>query len=552
MDTTRPHPPSRRTGLALAALGLLVLLARGAEATSLLAQGLCPYDEGFALLEGVRLASGELPWRDYDPVYGPLEAALLLPFDGLFGPQLLTLRLLRAMAVAGLAVVAAGCALRLGARAAAWLVPLTVAAHSTELTHPVVLPVFASALAADLAGPSLRRGPLVAAGALAGAALLLRLEFGLLALGALAGALALERLQSREGGAPWPALARAAGWAAAGAAPFAGAWAALALAGGPARVLELARATRASMPFRELPYPLLPPASAALSDVVDHLLVFWLPLAAGALAPAALLWRGVRARRGGGAPAPRLALHLALLLLGLLPYATWRPDASHLFPALCAAVTLSAGALGLLERRHLAPRVSRGLGLALAAAVALGLVARTAGALLERAAALEDGSFVSSRLRGLRGVAISARDEADALALLRAVDALAPAPDAPVFVGNAVLHGHQVVPQHACVFINDAFTYVLLGRPIGVRHHCFVPGITTTEATQRELLADLEARDVRVVVLSLTSYPEEPNRSRERDGARLLDRALVATFEKRAEVPPGGAPRWIVLTRRGR
>ncbi|MCO5167570.1 MAG: hypothetical protein M9894_14580 [Planctomycetes bacterium] len=515
-----PLAAARAWPVALVALATLALLFEGSVS---LAAPVQLYDEGFPLVEAQRLARGERPWRDYDPVYGPLEPALLAPAGG----RLLALRALRALSVAGAAAVAVACALRLGAGAAAPLAALPLLWLAGPLTHPVLLPVLASALALDRGHAGARPGWSAAAGALAGVAGLYRPEFGALALAA-AAATVLAR--------PWlapgaPPRARALAALLAGALPGALAFLIVVVAGDAAGFVEHARAVRAAMPFRALDYPLAPPAGLGPIDLAGHLLLFLAPPLVAVAAPVALARRALLARRGAAPPPRPLELHLVLLLLGLLPYALSRADRSHLLPALAAASPLLAAALG---------GVVRGRGAAALAAVALALpVAGRAGAAAHLAL---EPDLVRSRLPGLEGVLLPRALEEEYEALRRVVDAHA-GPGGAVFVGCAEETPRAIVPQHGRVHANDALLYVVLDRPVGTRHHCFIPGVTTTAATQRRIVDDLARNDVRVVVLAFGTFRDEPNRSREA-GARLLDQALTAGWAPVAELR-----RWVVLAR---
>lgn len=518
--------------------GALVLWLEGAVST---AAPVRAYDEGIALTETLRLAQGELPWRDYDPVYGPLEPALLVPAAWAFGPQLLALRALRGLSAAAAAGVALALARRLGPRdaAAPGLAPaaaLLVLWFAGPLTHPVLLPLLGSALALDRA-----RGPrgLVGCGAVLGAAGLYRPEFGVLAAVAAGLALLARRWLPPDAGEP-PARAtpRASAWVGAGALPFVLAWVALALIAGPARVLEHARVTRAHLPFRALPWPLPPPDAVTGLDLLGHLVLFGLVPLAAVGAVVAFAWRAARAATPAARPTT-LELHLLLLLVGLVPYTTWRPDTAHVLPALAlVSPLLVAAAARALPASSLAHPAAR---LLPAGALALLLLGRSGAAAVAAATGPE---LVLSRQPALGGVLLPAVLEAEYEALRRAVDAHAGGPDAPVFAGCADAVDGHIVPQHGRIHANDALLYPLLGHPVGTRHHCFLPGVTTTEARQRELVDELVRRDVRVVVLALGTWHDEPNRSRE-PGSRHLDRALTERY-----APVADLRRWIVLARR--
>jgi len=86
-------------------------------------------------------------------------------------------------------------------------------------------------------------------------------------------------------------------------------------------------------------------------------------------------------------------------------------------------------------------------------------------------------------------------------------------PGEPVFVGNS---------QHRLVTFNNLSLYYLAQRPGSTRHMQFDPGLTTSEAVQRGMIGELEARHTNVIVLLKGGYVPEPNRS-STPGSSLLD-----------------------------
>ena len=96
---------------------------------------------------------------------------------------------------------------------------------------------------------------------------------------------------------------------------------------------------------------------------------------------------------------------------------------------------------------------------------------------------------------------------------------------APLFVGNR---------RHDLIFINCSMCYFLLRRPSPTRYYNLHPGVATTEAVQREIVAQLEAKRVEWILLwdvSPTGGPLEPRQAR---GATDLDAYLASRYESAA------------------
>jgi hypothetical protein len=87
----------------------------------------------------------------------------------------------------------------------------------------------------------------------------------------------------------------------------------------------------------------------------------------------------------------------------------------------------------------------------------------------------------------------------------------------------------SAVADTSRLFINDAMLYFLVDRPAATRWVEMEPGLTNTEQGQRELIAALESRTVRTVVL-LTLTSNEPNATSRSNGIYLFDDYVRRTF----------------------
>ena len=84
--------------------------------------------------------------------------------------------------------------------------------------------------------------------------------------------------------------------------------------------------------------------------------------------------------------------------------------------------------------------------------------------------------------------------------------------------------------------VNPMLAYSLADRPAGVRDTMYNPGITTTEATQRRMVDDLRANDVRFLLLDArwSGCYETSNQSRI-PGSTLLDAAIAREYRAVAD-----------------
>ena len=127
-----------RAGRDVAPLAWLGLLAGAALISGFtILRGGAEFDEGVVLTAAARVAAGELPYRDFLWPYGPAQPYVLGGWFELFGPSLLSWRVLRVACDAALAVTAFAIVRReapLPLALVAWLVTACVMAQPTSAT----------------------------------------------------------------------------------------------------------------------------------------------------------------------------------------------------------------------------------------------------------------------------------------------------------------------------------------------------------------------------------------------------------------------------------
>jgi len=463
--------------------------------------GINPHDEGLMLQAGERIADGQLPYRDFYANYGPGQYFLIGGLDWLFGPSLLTWRIVRVLLDAGVAVLAYALVRRDAPEPLALGAWLAVAAAMAYPSIPHPNPM---ALALAFGGLLLAERRPALAGALAGLAIVFRLDLGV---AALAGVVLLAWSEQRSAAAARAALT------------------------GVAVALVL----------------MAPVVIAAPGDFWDQTIGFALDEQGLQRLPLPGTWDG------GFEPNKILehyypyvllagaALWLAAAVRGRLPVRLW-----------AAAPLAAAGVLYLLARAdvyHLVPLAAvlpvllataaareRSTAWVVALVLTLGLIA-VQGLDLKRIQVLDPPPLATIDIDVADG-AEAPPAEARALAeLSRYVRLRVPAGD-PVFVAN---------PRFDLVNVGNPLVYVLVGRPNPTRYDVMQPGVVTTAPVQREIVGDLERSRPRLVIrwLSPVADHREDNGAGRSSGVRVLDRYLAREYE-----PARRFGDYLVLTRR--
>jgi hypothetical protein len=480
----------------------VVLFVLGALLSGLsIRWGINPHDEGLMLQAGERIADGQLPYRDFYANYGPGQYFLIGGLDWLFGPSLLTWRIVRVLLDAGVAVLAYALVRRDAPEPLALGAWLAVAA---AMAYPSIPHPNPTALALAFGGLLLAERRPALAGALAGLAIVFRLDLGV---AALAGVMLLAWSERRSAAAARAALTGV----------------------GVALVL------------------MAPVVIAAPGDFWDQTIGFALDEQGLQRLPLPGAWDG------GFEPNKILehyypyvllagaALWLAAAVRGRLPVRLW-----------AAAPLAAAGVLYLLARAdvyHLVPLAAvlpvllataaareRSSAWVVALVLTLGLIA-VQGLDLKRIQLLDPPPLASIDIDVADGVKAPPA-EARALAeLSRYVRSRVP-PGDPVFVAN---------PRFDLVNVGNPLVYVLVGRPNPTRYDVMQPGVVTTAPVQREIVGDLERSRPRLVIrwLSPVADQRQDNGAGRSSGVRVLDRYLAREYE-----PARRFGDYLVLTRR--
>ena len=497
----------------------IALLFGGAAVISgiTLLDAIQPNDEGLMLQAAARIADGQVPYSDFWWFYPPGQPYLLGGLWELFGPSLLTWRIVRVLCDATVAVLVWMLARRGGAgdklALAAWLMAALAMAYPSG-PHP-----FPLTLAFCLGALLLMEDKPALAGVLAGLAAFWRIEFAAyLGLGVLV-AYALrpgprdDRIR--------PALRFSGSAVAVAAVLYLPVIAAAGL--GDSFDLLIRYPIEDFSDYQSLPFPLdydgaLNTSSVGgfFSDSAESLLLFYLPLAlvlglVGSLVALALRFERARWWQ----------LAAAVFAIGMAHYLVTRPDLFHTAPLAVMVAVLGSWAIAeRTDKAHLRP--VRVVGVVLAA---LALAYATAEGLDRRWLELRDDR-VALDLPIADGVRV--REDA-ARTLERTVGDVQrrTRPGEPIYVATR---------RSDLVTAGAPLLYILADRPNPTRYDIAAPGVVTTEPVQREIVRDLERRRVRLIVrwTDPSSATPEPNKAGESSGVTLLDRYLRRAYRPAA------------------
>lgn len=243
-----------------------------------------------------------------------------------------------------------------------------------------------------------------------------------------------------------------------------------------------------------------------------------------------LLAIGLAARKGKPA---HFALGVTFSAAYLLHYSAAHVQINtHIISMSIYGALLGVIAFDLLEREvgFRRPALAKLAGLALAGGWILSLVAEPA----DKAWAFRKRPTIELKFEKVSGLKVAPELANNYSDLLAFVDTQVP-PDANLFVG---LHRHDVVVVGA-----NATDYFILDRPIATRYHELHPAIVDTADIQREIIRDLQDKNVSLIILKRIK-PDERLEVVKRDflrnlpkiGATDLDRFIRANYVQVREI----------------
>lgn len=497
------------------------------------------FDEGFTAKGGDLVLRGQLLFRDFLTLYGPAQFYLLAGLYGVFGVQLLVLRLWSILLLGLFALVIYLVAARLGGDSrrgglVALGASLLVLLHQIPSPGYSMVPAAALLMAAALPLQRFARAgeahALGMASLLVGLAALFRWEQGVFGLAALAGALAFwlwcSRASSRR------AVLRLSAWAMGPALGLiALVFVPLLMAAGVDYFIQdvLVHSLRDFKPYRGIDFvrPQLWSILRAFADgQPGKAIVRAVPLAGlvvvgvGVLAVLLQAVRACRNRSAGtaGEPLARLtaALFVGLAVLGLMNQMRVRPDESRSVLIIASAAPL----LAYLWLLHV-PRARVALRVAATAACAAVLVVVGASAFSSSYELVHRRPLVRTESPYARHLYNPVHSEGYNALITYVREQTRPGE--PIYSG---------VTDHQVLLLNDAMLYFLAGRDGPTRFYEMDPGLANTQEAQRQIATALDKAGVRLLVLWDRKSTED-NLSSRPNGIDTLDAYIRAHYSLR-------------------
>ena len=483
------------------------------------------FDEGVILTGALRIMAGDQPAVNFYVVYGPAQFYIVAWIFELFGPSVTAGRIYDSANLAAVVCaaywVARDLELRKSILAAFALIVLFLLLNRSPL-YPVTPIIALLLLGCGLTIRALKPGGGVSGflplGAVIAAITLFRIDFGLISIAAFGTPVLVTLFMRVRAGSERFSRAAATmlGVVLITALAFAVTLAALYLAGflGPAVHDLVTYNGRNFAEMRNIPFPSL---AKALSHPLDGIAIY-LPFLATLLGGVACVFAN---RAGSGAErhtVPLIVLCSATLFF--YTHALVRTDRYHTLISDIPAIIVFFLAIRLFSATAF-PWPWFGIGLRLLKGMVVVIV------MLFGLAELSQRDLVYSHLGAQRDTTLPAAKlfstDAERVAAARYVIKITEADDRIL----------SATGRHDKIYVNDTAFYFLVGRLPGTRWHHYDPGVQTSETVQREMIAELEANDVKTIVENTTwDLIKEPNRSALSSGVTLLDDYIEQHFQK--------------------
>lgn len=507
-----------------------------------------PFDEGVVIFGAERVASGDIPYRDFYANYGPAQFYVLAALFKAFGTSILVSRLWDSFVRAAVVTIVYAIPARIGmpriAVAAATISTLWLSAF--QFYGYTIFPCMLFALlglncvTSPIGGHRRPLSSIVIGGGCVAIVSLFRHDVGLLTAVAFVAAFAVSRTQASPASPRRepPLLSIVASFAVGFLLVSLPAWGILLLVA-PAKdvisnLLTIPLSTYA--PMRSLPFPTLGDLPRALVDLnwqrLGDYAVFLPPLsvAAGAL-PVLLPSRdagspnNAASRLTSGAdPARTVYLLLLTLCLAFFLKGVVRVSEIHMALAIIPALLIAA------MLWHWASAMG---------ATALAAVLLSAATLLVSMGAIQRAYWTGAKnVNWALQLAASGKPCSSAAGLER-VGCFAVAEEqleAVKFVRARTADSDRIyvgVPRHDLIFANNVLFYFLADRVSATKWHHFDPGVQTTAPIQAEIVRELQSAAPPFVVLTSDWIDvREPNRSSISSGVTLLDDYIRSSYRR--------------------
>ncbi|MFN8442760.1 MAG: glycosyltransferase family 39 protein [Caldilineaceae bacterium] len=498
------------------------------------------YDEGLALVGGMRVAHGEIPFRDYWAIYPPGQSYTLAAIFRLAGVSVLAERLYDSLVRLLLCGAIYAIALRLlGSSRGAWVPLVSIATLLAAAlfygyaVFPALLFAFASLALFYNALDRTSRPLLWTTGLSIGITALFRIDTATYVSGGILVALLLAELNDKVSKQSWWLRVWQKGFAIALpvlliVVPIYGLLAWVGNAGQMVNNLLVFPATTFH-DVRHLPLPTwLPDWSrweqrgtwlSQFDWTLGEWLRFYLPLLTYVLSAIVILISLLRSllQRQMIVRSHAYASALLILGIGLFIQAMSRYDAIHALPTSLPTVLLICWLWRELTRVRWwrsAFSVLPGI-VSLPALAAYGLIPIL---LLESYVEY----FPLTRCYAEIEQASCAPISPDQAQIVAALNQHASSGDA-VFVASAT---------HDRIFVNDVSLYFLAGHPIPTRYHELHPGVVTTRLVQQEIINELQTKAVKWLFVVDWPNPNEPNDSALSSGITDLDDFIHENYQR--------------------
>ncbi len=511
-------------------------------------EGLNVYDEGISVYNAVRINRGDIPYRDFWTIYAPGQFYLTAALFRLFGPSLITERIMTRFMQWALIILIYFMSGKLmtkkyqvstGLMSAVWIESFRY--YGSPVPSALTAAMMSSIMFYGFIEEKNNSARIFAAGVLCGLTTWFRQDIGfytfLSAMAALFFSGCRKSGQKTKTAVPVQALVYAAGTAAIISMPLI-----FFLMRVPIRELVnslIVFPVTVFPDYRSLPFPSPVPNTAGLSfqrGAITMLLAdtalrisFYFPLIVFAVTALYLIKNGKKRKQKD----KNYIMTFYLCALGITYFnqARVRTALCHLLPAMAPAVILFNMLLQRLSYSMKASghRIKKSVLFGAAATLMLPVFLLPLSEKMLQWFKKDNGPRIMiDQNRGQHIYLLPGQ----AYPLQKAINFMKQKvpPNKKIYAGTS---------RHDRITVNDVMFYFLSERESAVKYHELHPGIATEPQVQKEIIRDLERHNVNYLVLwSGAENIIEPNKSGESNGSGILDDYITEVYEQIERYPP--------------